>query len=266
MPRGSFINADKAKGFFNGNSSFRIEAEEAFEDNDVFNEGGGDGIGVNVPEVQTQTITWKYGLIPQDKYELEQKIIEDEAEGISVQHNYKCELCRVGTLSTDSSSLVSLELQKVYNIYHNDYGHVTNNTLYESIARKFNETIYERNSRLGKKKQELKKWTKAMVRHHFEICDRSNLERELDKDIHFCNILMDTIRTSCLYKTKFENNEEKESDIDKINFDKIQRLLLTKERLVKTKSSLKTTTKTKIDIRHMAPIQRGFPKKGNNMP
>jgi len=226
-------------GFQNNNNRKRKKPlsleEQVFTEADFDNNGG-----VALPPPIAEVVEWKYTMLPEDKIDMEARLIEDEREHINSATNYNCELCRIGDMAQESAAAISSMLQRVYQVEDRSYTCVPDRTRYESVARKYNETIWKKNESLGKRKMMLKQWTPAMVRHHFTVCEQSRPERQIRQDVNSLNQNITFLRYNGLYRQKIVNGEEKEVELDRSNHERWLKAMLTKASLLKTIDSLST--------------------------
>lgn len=212
--------------------------EESFTDAELQG-GGGGGMGFGnvdmftaVPPPIADVIEWKYVMLEKDRIEEERIQEQYETEGIG-RPTYKCEICRVGDMSENTTGNVSSTLQRLYELARRSYHRVPDAERFASVARKFNETIWTRNERLGKRKVDLKKWTGPMVQHHYTVCDTSSPEQQIDRDIEILNDNIEFIRKRGLYRQKTVNGEERDMEMDKANHDKMLNAMRVKAVLIK---------------------------------
>ncbi len=200
--------------------------------------------GVTIPPPQTEIVEWKYIMLPEDQKKVEERIMEDAQERIG-EPNYVCELCRMGDMAKESSGNVSNMLQRVYEVEDRSYRRVPDRTRYESVARKYNETIFEKNERLGKKKIALRRWTPAMVRHHLTVCEQSRPERQIENDVDILNTTISFLKYKGLYRQKTVNGEEKDIELDKANHERLLKSMLTKASLLKMVDTFSSSSNKK---------------------
>lgn len=139
--------------------------------------------------------------------------MEDEEEGLTEHHNYRCEICRLGDM-TFSQTIVA-QLENIYISMRTLYNTISKENLYQRISSYFNNMIFHPNRHLFAVDESLKikPWTPAMVRYHYLHCRPLGSVHDVEDNIEFLSDLQHYIQTSGMFVREYdqETNSTKES-------------------------------------------------------
>ena len=202
---------------------------------DLADEQGLRGVPLQVDVVETTKIEYKYCMEPTIKKKKDDYSTKVIAEGLNLD-SYNCEICEMGNqyLASYSNEIgkksqVSDTLKTIYTILDEDYKRTNDKRLFENVAELYNREIFKPNEDLkNRKRKDLRKWTPTMVEYHVLECDRSDISRQLQRDMETIGKINDYIYFNNLYKEKWVNNEKVGIEIERASYEKLLKGMATK--------------------------------------
>lgn len=131
---------------------------------------------------------------------------EDEIAGIN-EPDYVCELCRVGNWADEEGGPEITEiLGRIYRQERIDYQTVSDDVRYSTVAKSFNEEIFSVNELMAERKdKDIKEWNMAIVRNHFEVCEKNKVDRRMDRVLRDLEEQSTTFKENFLFRQQFIN-------------------------------------------------------------
>lgn len=117
--------------------------------------------GQAAPAPHNPIKTWHVCMLPEHEAEARKEEEEDEIAGVD-DPNYECKMCQVAYVDEDED--IAYYLRNVFVIFRKMKDYPVS-VRFEKMARKWNETLYEMDRRVGGRKN-IPKLTRADVRYH----------------------------------------------------------------------------------------------------
>jgi hypothetical protein len=181
--------------------------------------GDAEAVEIVTDDGTSADITRRPCMLKEDEDELNKEMDENDEHGIN-DPDYECELCRVGNMAmSDGKDFVkkaSPALQEVYDIYPVMSPFYPEEVVYDTMAKKWNNTVHEMDGRLSYRWR-TRRLHKAHVRHHMKKHYPKNDYSKIQQHINFVDRSMTKLRYGGFWEREYKGsypNLDKEEEIN----------------------------------------------------
>lgn len=167
------------------------------------NPAGGGGPGQNAAQPRKPERTWRQCQLPKQQLENERNEMEDEESGV-LDDDYECPMCGVAFCEDDEN--IAEHLKGIYHLNHKMRNY-PKNARYAAMAKRWNETIYDMDFRVGGRLK-IKKITRADVRHHMSKHYKPSEIERLDDMQFWLYDNMISLQDDGIYQRLYIDGEE----------------------------------------------------------